>query len=344
MSLYNRKNSPFIWCKFSVNGELVQKSTGFTTRKEAKEFEARLKVEMLNKVDKPSKPVHTWEAAVEKYYQEKLLTEASVSDRSTLRWLHVHLAGIDISLIKRSQLADIGDIKLAEGVKPSTVNRMMKLIRAILNQAVVWEWLDKAPSVRMLPEPPGVVRFITREEADRLVAALPPYVAVLAEFSLQTGLRMHNATHLKWSELDLPNKQAWVNAPDAKKRKAIPVPLSDIAVELIRQQLFNGSEYVFPHNGKPLAKASRPDWYRALKAVGIKKFRWHDLRHTWASWHVQNGMPLHVLKEIGGWATYEQVLIYAHLGTKHLAEWVNLSAGMATQTATQQEQGAMEAA
>lgn len=344
MSLYQRKNSPFIWCKFTVNGKLVQQSTGVATRKEAKEFEVRLKVEMLNKVGQVLKPVHTWEAAVEKYYQEKLLAEASGSDRSMLRWLDTHLSGVDIALIKRGLLAGIGDIKLSEGVKPSTVNRMMKLIRAILNQAVVWEWLDNSPPVRMLPEPASVVRFITREEANRLVVALPPYLAVLAEFSLQTGLRMHNATHLKWSELDLPNRQAWVNAPDAKKRKAIPVPLSDVAVELIRKNRFNGSEYVFPYNGKPLPKASCDDWYAALKEADIQNFRWHDFRHTWASWHVQNGMPLHVLKEIGGWATYEQVLIYAHLGTKHLAEWVNLSARSATQTATQKEQGAAQVA
>jgi integrase len=57
---------------------------------------------------------------------------------------------------------------------------------------------------------------------------------------------------------------------------------------------------------------------KALERAGISDFRWHDLRHTWASWHVQNGTPLHELQQLGGWSTYEMVLRYAHLSSEHL--------------------------
>jgi hypothetical protein len=57
--------------------------------------------------------------------------------------------------------------------------------------------------------------------------------------------------------------------------------------------------------------------------VGIENFRWHDLRHTWASWHVQAGTPLHVLQELGGWECVEMVRKYAHLSTEHLADYVD---------------------
>jgi integrase len=56
-----------------------------------------------------------------------------------------------------------------------------------------------------------------------------------------------------------------------------------------------------------------------LKRTGIENFRWHDLRHTWASWHVQQGTPLHVLQELGGWSGQEMVQRYAHLSAQHLA-------------------------
>jgi integrase len=64
-------------------------------------------------------------------------------------------------------------------------------------------------------------------------------------------------------------------------------------------------------------------WRKALAKVGIENFRWHDLRHTWASWHVQAGTPLHVLQELGGWECVEMVRKYAHLSSEHLTEYVD---------------------
>jgi len=61
-------------------------------------------------------------------------------------------------------------------------------------------------------------------------------------------------------------------------------------------------------------------WRNALKRAGIIDFRWHDLRHTEASWHVQAGTPLHVLQELGGRESVEMVCRYAHLSSEHLAE------------------------
>ena len=61
--------------------------------------------------------------------------------------------------------------------------------------------------------------------------------------------------------------------------------------------------------------------------AGIADFRWHDLRHSWASWHVQAGTPLHVLQELGGWESVEMVRRYAHLSSDHLAEYVDRMSG-----------------
>jgi integrase len=62
-------------------------------------------------------------------------------------------------------------------------------------------------------------------------------------------------------------------------------------------------------------------WYKALERAGIQNFRWHDLRHTWTSWHVQNATPLAVLQELGGWETPAMVRRYAHLPAEHLAPY-----------------------
>ncbi len=61
-------------------------------------------------------------------------------------------------------------------------------------------------------------------------------------------------------------------------------------------------------------------WKRSLKRAGIENFRFHDLRHTWASWHVMSGTSLQELMELGGWKSYEMVLRYAHLAPEHLSD------------------------
>lgn len=72
-----------------------------------------------------------------------------------------------------------------------------------------------------------------------------------------------------------------------------------------------------------MAKTHTKVFKAALKRAGIANFRWHDLRHTWASWHVQNGTPLATLQQLGGWKTLEMVMRYAHLGASHLAEFTD---------------------
>ena len=74
-------------------------------------------------------------------------------------------------------------------------------------------------------------------------------------------------------------------------------------------------------DAKPILQVSTKAWYKALKRAGIEAFRWHDLRHTWASWHVQQGTPLFALQELGGWESSEMVRRYAHLAAEHLASY-----------------------
>jgi hypothetical protein len=85
----------------------------------------------------------------------------------------------------------------------------------------------------------------------------------------------------------------------------------------------NTTTAVFTFKGKPVVQVSTAAWYKAMRRAGIENFRWHDLRHTWASWHVQSGTPLNVLQELGGWASYAMVQRYAHLAADHLAPWAD---------------------
>lgn len=226
--------------------------------------------------------------------------------------------------INRELLDSIMAARMAENVKNSSVNRVNEIIRAVLRKACnEWEWIDRVPRIRMLPEPSRRVRWITQEEADRLIAALPIHLVPVVRFSLETGLRRANVTGLLWSQIDLTRRTAWIHPDQAKARKAIAVPLCAAAVIVIREQIGKHPTHVFSYHGNPIVQINTKACRKTLAKVGIENFRWHDLRHTWASWHVQAGTPLHVLQELGGWECVEMVRKYAHLSSEHLTDtWI----------------------
>ncbi len=117
----------------------------------------------------------------------------------------------------------------------------------------------------------------------------------------------------------MSRRVAWIHPDEAKAGRAIGVPLNEDALDVLRRRLGRHRDYVFTYQGKPVDRCSTKAWKRALERAGIEQsFRWHDLRHTWASWHVQSGTPLQELMELGSWASYDMVLRYAHLAADHL--------------------------
>ena len=94
-------------------------------------------------------------------------------------------------------------------------------------------------------------------------------------------------------------------------------PNADAMVVLLARQ-GRHARYVFICAGKPVARTSAKAWQKALARAVIENFRWHDLRHTWASWHVQSGTRLQEIQALGGWSSFDTVLRYAHAAADHL--------------------------
>ena len=306
------------------HGARVRRSACTESKALAQELHDKLKAELWRTQKLGIRPQRSWNDAVIRWLKESTHKATIESDKSHLRWLDRHLRGRDLEGISRRLTDQLIEARLAEGVSNATVNRTLEVLRAILRKAVnEWDWLDKCPQIRMLKEPTRRVRFLTRPEAQRLLKALPAHLADMAAFSLSTGLRRANVTGLLWTQVDLGKRLAWIHPDQAKARKAIPVPLNAEAVLLIRKQIGRHATHVFSYKGKPVTQVSTKAWYAALTRAGIEDFRWHDLRHTWASWHVQQGTPLHVLQELGGWESSEMVRRYAHLSADHLAPYAD---------------------
>ena len=96
------------------------------------------------------------------------------------------------------------------------------------------------------------------------------------------------------------------------------LPLNRDAILALRSVQAQHKRWCFTYKGKRIERIGSA-WKRSLKRAGIEKFRFHDLRHTWASWHVMNGTTLQELMELGGWKSFEMVLRYAHLAPEHLS-------------------------
>lgn len=328
MSLYKRKDSTFWWIKISHGGRILYQSTETADRKKAQEYHDKLKAALWEQSKLGAKPQRMWEEAVMKWLGETRHKATQHDDLTHLRWLDIYLRGKLLHEISREDIDQIIKSRLHEGSSNATCNRTLAVIRAILRKATnEWEWIDRHPSIKLLPEPKKRVRWLTREEANRLIGELPAHLAPIVQFSLETGLRQSNVTELTWDQVDLDRSCAWIHPDQAKAKKAIPVPLSKSAIQILTSQIGKNDNYVFTYKGSRVIQVNTKAFRNALKRAEIEDFRWHDLRHTWASWHIQTGTPLHALQELGGWESADMVRRYAHLSSDHLAKYAEKMSG-----------------
>jgi len=307
VSLYKR--GKYWWVKIQANGKIIRQSTECENKREAQQVHDQIKSR----------------AKLEKgYYLDDALLlwleakERSDKDKSNIRIFLSQYQNRPLSQVKGHEIQDSFQNK-----SPSHYNRIISTVQAAINAAVARKWCSPIQIPKRTVES-GRVRFLSRDEWQQLQNELPEHLLYLATFALATGLRKSNVFGLRWSSVDMARGVAWVNAVDTKAKRAISIPLSDIAINVLQKQQGNHDVYVFTYEGKPI-KDYKLAWDKALKRAKIDNFRWHDLRHTWASWHVMGGTPLAVLKELGGWSSMDMVTRYAHLSPEHLKQYANNS-------------------
>jgi|SRR5471032_1206701 len=211
--------------------------------------------------------------------------------------------------------------------------RSSRSTSAAITPALARRWMAHAPTLKV-PQPKNKrIRWIEIDEAQRLISECPEPLKSVVKFALATGLRRSNILNLEWQQIDMQRRVAWINPEESKSGRAIGVALNDTACGVLRGQIGRHNRFVFVHttkctrpNGTETAEIrkmrvdSNKAWKSALIRAGIENFRFHDLRHTWASWLIQSGVPLSVLQEMGGWESIEMVRRYAHLAPSHLTE------------------------
>lgn len=316
MSLYRRKDSPYWWIKLApIPGESgpLQQSAGTADKRKAQELHDRLKAARWEQSRLGIRPRRTWEDAVLRWLQETSQKRTHEDDKAKLRWLDGFLAGRELQAIDRD-LIDQVKFSRERVASKGTANRYLALMRSILRKAChEWEWIDRVPKFNLFREAEGRVRALTQGEFERLLQQLPPHLADMATFAVATGLRAGNVKGLEWGWVDLERQHAWIPGSRHKNGKAHAVPLNETAMAVLRNQTGKHPVRVFTYRGRPVGQLNTRAWSNALRRAGIEDFRWHDLRHTFATWHRQAGTPTHELQRLGGWKTGAMVERYAHL-------------------------------
>jgi integrase len=320
--LYKRKDSPYWWIKTVLaDGRRVCQSTRLKVLEDAEEFVIRLKADAYEAARTGIPVERYWQDAVVQYLEDNADKRRLFYDQAHFQKLDPYLRGYRLRDINMNALRPfIQDRKHKDGVANGTINRALEVVRHVLNMARDdWGWIARVPKVRMLKEPKRRVRFLKEEEADRLMLALPEHMVPVVRYALATGCRMTEILRLEWSRVDLGRRVSWLEAGTTKNGEGRGVPLNRDAILALRSVQGQHERWCFTYRGKRM-EAIGSAWKRSLKRAGIEKFRFHDLRHTWASWHVMSGTSLQELMELGGWKSYEMVLRYAHLAPEHLSD------------------------
>jgi integrase len=328
MSLYRRTNSPYWWIRFQLDGREVRASTGTEDRGQAEELERHARDSVWRQVKLGEKPPYLW-AEARKRWLDETRKRTRAKDEEILSWFDKHLKRQTVQDITRPVVEHLRALK-AEESSESTADRYMALLRAVLRKCVNdWQVLASAPKISMYRPRSPEARWLTQPEFEKLCESLPDHLALAARFAVTTGLRMRSMTALTWDRVDMQNRRAWI--PGAQMKAGIPhgIFLSRKAIRLLRKlkKLNPAGDRVFQWNGKPIDDCNTRAFQDAVKAAGLQPLRWHDLRHTFASWAVQNGVQLPDLMQLGGWKSYSMVQKYAHLAPEHLAAAAEKASG-----------------
>ena len=209
----------------------------------------------------------------------------------------------------------------------ATVNREIATLKHMLGKAVEWGLLEASPfkkGKRLLFRENNLrLRFLTDAEIEALLNACVPHLKPIVEAAIHTGMRRGEILSLKWEQI----RNGLIYLTETKSGKARQIPINDRLSQLLRElrqknQLI--SPYVFcGPDGKRLYWVST-SFSTACKKVGLEDFRFHDLRHTFASQLVMRGASLKAVQELLGHADLKMTMRYAHLSQEHLKESVNL--------------------
>jgi integrase len=324
LDLKRRPKSPYWIIRGTLRGIRVEESTGTSDKRIAEEIRAKRESEILAQSVYGRRATATFAAAALSYLEQggsKRFTAPVISHFGT-----TPLARIDQDALDR------GAKRLYPDASPSTRNRQFYAIASsILHHAARRGWCPP-PIIERPSTPPGRIRWLTIDEADRLITACNDHLRPLVIFMLYTGARTGEAQWLDWRDVDL--SRAHVHFPKTKNGDARGVGLHQRAVAALANLKGRTGEVFRRPDGRPYSRPRSADdtsagtriknaFKGACRRAGIVDFHPHDCRHTWATWHYTHNRDIGGLMKLGGWKSERMVMRYAHVNVGELQHTID---------------------
>jgi integrase len=310
------------------NGRQRWKSTGATTKPEALQALARFRELSEQRLQSMSfeQFVSRFLAFIEGNLAEKTVKLYRLVFQSFLLFIH----GAYVNEITAETL-DRYKAKRLKEVSPVSVNIELRALRAAMSTAKRWRLVAVTPEVSLARVPEQAPLSLSREEFQRLLSLIREnWFRELILFAVCTGLRQAEILNLRWADIDLDRRLVSIESRPTwktKMGKRRVVPLSETAHVLLCAKLGKSlSEYVFTLNDQKISGGYVSHKFkRYIRAANLsnQRLRFHSLRHSFATWLVQDGVPLAEIQKLLGHSSVQVTEKYSHLAGSELHSAVN---------------------
>lgn len=313
-------NSDYYYIDYRLpNGKRIRETTGFTDKKLAED--ALCKVRTLIREGKYFDQIKTKRVPISELVELHLNTyskqkKSYKSDLSISKTVKAYFGNTLIGEISPLIIEKFKQHRL-QTVTPASVNRDLAFLKTMFNKAVDWGYIHTNPmkKVKLLKEQNHRLRYLEKEEYEKLLSFCNDNLKKIVIIAVHTGLRKGELLNLKWKDCDFKNRI--ISIYESKSGNKRHIPMNDLVYETLISVKKKDSPVIFGYNPRKAFEA-------ACDKAGIKDFRFHDLRHTFASWLVMLTGDLNTVRELLGHANIQMTLKYAHLSPNHKKHAIDL--------------------
>jgi integrase len=344
------------WIKIKWKGKLIRRSSGSGSKERARRIEAKIlnELEEGKWFEKDPAEMVLFREAWEKYLRE----DARYKSESTYnRAVQVAknllpvLGDLTLKEITPSVLSAYRAKRLEEGVKMSTASKELQFVRRVFSLCKRdWQLTRESPFeyFRMPADKALRVRFLEPGQFEKLLMACPAWLRPMVTLARYTGLRRGNILGVTWGQVELD--RGLINLDRTKNGHRLAVPLSETPLKMLltlkkARVVRLDCPYVFNEGGKPYNPYQvSMAFKRACKRAGVPDFRFHDLRHDFASNLVQRGNDIYLVQHLLGHRDGRMTQRYAHLRVEDLRRAVDTLEGGTKWGTVENEKGATHGA